>query len=135
MAQDRTAFGSGEYPDEGVLAVMARLSFITAAAAIMLAVFLPPWLVPDFVRSQHLQHFAAFYVLMLAALAALPRNPLRGLTVCMVAFATVLEATHLLHQSEVRPLVRNWVADLGGVTAAIAPVVVERFRRRFARRR
>ena len=32
----------------------------------------------------------------------------------------------------IRPLLDNWIADLGGIAAALAPVLVERFRRRFA---
>ena len=48
-------------------------------------------------------------------------------------FATALEATHLLAGARFAPLVGTWAADLGGLSAACAPVVVERFRRRFPR--
>ena len=48
-------------------------------------------------------------------------------------FATGLEATHLLSGARLGPLVDNWVADLGGLAAAFAPIMVERFRRRFPR--
>jgi len=99
--------------------------------AIAIAVFLPPWMVPNFVRSKYLQHFAAYYVLMLAALAAMPRRRLRRVTLYVAGFATVLEATHLFGGAALHPLMRNWVADLGGVAAAMGPVVIERFRRRF----
>lgn len=131
MTENRPDRGEKAYPDAGLLAILARLSFLGAAVAIVVAVFLPPWLVPNFVRSKYLQHFAAFYVLMLAALAALPRRRLRRVTVYLAAFATVLEATHLFGGAAFYPLVRNWVADLGGMTAALAPIVIERFRRRF----
>ncbi len=46
-------------------------------------------------------------------------------------FASALEISHLFAGASFWPLVDNWVADLGGVAAAFAPVVVERFRRRF----
>jgi hypothetical protein len=67
MHEDRTLFGDGPYPVTGPLAVLARVAFLGAIMAIVVAVFLPPQLVPDFVKSPYLQHFAAFYV------AALPQ--------------------------------------------------------------
>ena len=133
MSEDRSLFGEGRYPEAGPLAVLARLSLLGAGLAIVIAKFLPPELVPDFVRSPNLQHFAAFYVLALCALAALPRARLRTVAVGVGGFATLLEALHLLAGAPLGPLTDNWVADLGGLSAAVAPVIVERFRRRFPR--
>ena len=101
--------------------------------AIVVAVFLPRELIPQFVRSPYLQHFAAFYVAGLLGLAASPRTRLRVIAAQLIIFATVLEATHLLSGAKIGPLTNNWVADLGGLAAAFAPVVVARFRRRFER--
>lgn len=134
MNEDRSLFGLGRYPDTGPLAVLARLGFLGAGLAIVVAVFLPPEVVPRFLRSHYLEHFAAFYVLFLAMLAAMPRARLRRLAIGAVAFATALESMHLLSGARLGPLIDNWVADLGGISAAAAPVVVERFRRRFPRR-
>jgi hypothetical protein len=133
MDEDRTLFGRGRYPDTGPLAVLARLSCVGAALAIVVAVFLPPSLTPKFAHSHYLEHFAAFYVALLCGLAALPRGKLRRLALGYGVFATLLEASHLLAGAPFLPLMRNWVADLGGLAAAAAPVVVERFRRRFPR--
>ena len=67
----------------------------------------------------------------LLALAAMPRTQLRRVGTGFVAFGVLLESTHLLAGAPLWPLVDNWVADMGGLAAALAPVVVERFRRRF----
>jgi hypothetical protein len=131
MNEDRTLFGKGRYPDDGPLAVLARLGFLGALLAIVVAVFLPREMVPQFVKSHYLQHFAAFYVLLLCALAAMPRARLRQVVLALGGFATLLEASHLLAGAEFRPLVRNWVADLGGISAAAVPILVARYRRRF----
>ena len=131
MSEDRTIFGDGHYPDAGPLAVLARLGLLGAGLAIVIAKFLPSEMVPDFVRSPNLQHFAAFYVLALCAMAAMPRSRLRTVATGVAGFATLLEALHLLAGAQLAPLIDNWVADLGGLAAAVAPVVVERFRRRF----
>jgi hypothetical protein len=131
MNEDRTLFGNGRYPDTGPLAVLARLAFLGCVLAIVVAVFLPRELVPRPLRSHYLEHFAAFYVAFVAALAAMPRARLRRLAMGFVLFATALESTHLLAGAAFGPLLDNWVADLGGLSAAGAPIVVERFRRRF----
>jgi hypothetical protein len=103
-----------------------------AVIGIVVAVFLPPSLVPQFLRSHYLEHFAAYYVAFLAGLAALPRMRLRRLALGLGIFASLLETSHYFAGAPVLPLMRNWVADLGGMAAAGAPVVVERFRRRFS---
>jgi hypothetical protein len=133
MDEDRTLFGQGRYPDTGPLAVLARLSFLVAVVAIPVAVFMPREMLPQVFRSYYLEHFAAYYVALLTALAAMPRARLRRVATGFVLYATVLEATHLLAGAAWRPLLDNWVADIGGLSAAAAPVVVERFRRRFPR--
>jgi hypothetical protein len=133
MSEDRTLFGDGRYPDAGPLAILARLGFLSAGLAIVVAVFMPAELVPDIVHSHYLQHFAAFYVAILLGMAAMPRARLRGIVLGYGIFATVLESSHLLSGAALAALIDNWVADLGGIAAAVAPVVVERFRRRFPR--
>ncbi|MDB5447214.1 MAG: VanZ like protein [Phenylobacterium sp.] len=131
MHEDRTLLGHGRYPDAGPLAVLARLAFLGAVLAIAVAVFLPPSMVPQFLRSHYLEHFAAFYVALLAALAAMPRARMRRVIMGYVLFATILEASHFFAGAPFGPLLNNWVADLGGLSAAAAPIIVERFRRRF----
>jgi hypothetical protein len=133
--EDRSLFGEGRYPDTGPLAVLARLGFLGAVLAIVVAVFLPPQLVPQFARSHYLEHFAAFYVAALFAAAALPRTRLRRIGSGFVLFAVGLEGSHLLAGAQLGPLIDNWVADMGGLAAAVAPMVVERFRHRFPPRR
>ncbi|MBX3483517.1 hypothetical protein [Phenylobacterium sp.] len=133
MEPDRSLMGRGPYPSTGPLAVLARAGFLIAVLAIVLAVVLPPRFVPDFVHSLYLQHFAAFYVVSLLHLAASPRTRISAIALRVVAFATVMESFHLLTGARVRPLIDNWAADVGGLAAALAPIAVARFRRRFER--
>jgi hypothetical protein len=134
QTEDRTLFGGGRYPDTGPLAVLARLAYLGAIVAIVLGVFLPRSVAPQFVRSHYLEHFAAFYVAALCGLAAMPRTQLRRIGLGFFVFAVLLESTRLLVGARLGPLVDNWVADMGGLAAAVAPVAVERFRRRFPKR-
>lgn len=131
MEFDHSLFGEGPYPVTGRWAILARAGFLGALVAIVIAVFLPRQMIPQFVRSHYLQHFAAFYVASLLGLAASPRLRVSRVALRIVVFATVLEGLHLLSGARFRPLVDNWVADMGGLTTAVAPLAVARFRRRF----
>ena len=133
MDPDRSLLGEGPYPITGPLAILARAAFLGALAAIVVAVFLPREFVPQFVRSHYLQHFAAFYVAGLLGLAASPRTKDATVAARLLAFITAIEASHLVAGARLAPLVDNWVADLGGLAAAFAPLAVARFRRRFER--
>ena len=130
MKEDRTLFGEGRYPVTGPYAVLARLGFLATGVSIVVAVLLPSSFPPHFARSHYVEHFAAFYVAVLFGLAAMPHKPLQTVGSIYLVFAAVLEASHLLSGAPVRPLIDNWSADLGGIAAALAPVLVERFRRR-----
>ncbi|PZQ63568.1 MAG: hypothetical protein DI570_08515 [Phenylobacterium zucineum] len=132
MEPDRSLFGSGPYPITGPLAIAARAAFLMSLAGIAVAVLLPADMVPQFLRSSYLEHFAAYYVATLLGLAASPRAPLPKVAARISVFATLLEAVHLLRGAAIGPLIDNWVADLGGVAAALAPFAVARFRARFA---
>lgn len=131
MNEDRTLFGEGRYPVTGPYAILARLGFLGTGVCIVMAVLLPSSFPPHFARSHFVEHFAAFYVAALFGLAAMPRKPLRTIGSIYLVFAAVLEASHILGGAPLQPLIDNWTADLGGIAAALAPVLVERFRRRF----
>ena len=131
MNVDRDPLGEGPYPLTGPWAVFARVAFFGSLAAILIAVFLPARMVPQFVRSHYLQHFAAFYVATLFGMAAAPRAKLRSVSLWLLTFGTAVELSHLAAGAPLKPLIDNWVADVGGVVAALAPAFIERFRRRF----
>ena len=122
------------YPDTGPLAVLARLGFGLAVVAIFLASIAPGWLTPQLLKSHYLQHFAAFYVVTCATLAAMPRVQVRRIGIGLLVFAFALQVTQVLRGAGIHMGQQNWIADAGGIMAALSPVVVERFRRRFARR-
>ena len=129
--EDRSLFGPGRYPDAGPLAVASRLSFIGAVAAIIVAVYLPPSMVPRFARSHYLEHFAAFYVATVMAVAALPRARLMRIGFGMALFAVTLEVLRAAPSLHVGWTIAPAEADLGGVLAALAPIVAEKFRSLF----
>lgn len=122
------------YPDTGILAVLARLGFGLAVLAIIIAVLAPVQMVPKILYSHYLERFSAFYIATLAGLAAMPRTRIFKIAIGFFLFALLLECGHLLWDPSVENARRNWIANSGGVMAALVPVMVDRFRRRFVRR-
>jgi hypothetical protein len=130
MASDRSLIGDGPYPLNGPVAILVRLGFLISICGVAVGELLPGWMVPDFVRSRYLQHFAAFYVATLFGLAAAPRSRLRTIGVGMILFASGLELVNVAAHAQLRQLNDNWIANVGGVLAALAPALAERFRAR-----
>lgn len=124
---------SSPYSDTGPLAVMARLGFLMVLTAIVVATLAPGWLVPQLLYSHNLEHFAAFYVATVAALAALPGTPVRRIGTAFMLFSFALQVVQVFREATIQTAMENWVADTGGVAAAIVPVIVERFRQRLRR--
>lgn len=127
---DARLFGSGLYPPDGPFAILGRLAFIGSALAIILAVLLPPERVPNFVYSHHLQHFAAFYVLTLCGGFSFPQVSMSRLGIGVGLFASALEGLHIVAGAPPDTVFDAWLADVGGSSAALAPMLADRFRRR-----
>ncbi len=119
--------------DSSVLAVLARVILLTVIAAVGFASLAPIGWTPHFLYSSHLQHFAAFYLLALAAAAARYRTGLYRVLLDVALMATVLEGVRLFNPSRQFYVAEDWIADLGGALAALAPIMIGDFRRSFAR--
>ena len=122
------------YPDSGLWAVAARIAFLSAICAVMFASLAPVGWVPRLLFSRHLEHFAAFYVATLAAVVGLPRTKLFRIATGLALFAAVLELGRMLPSQHRDWGIADWQADFGGILAAIAPMLAERFRNLFAPR-
>jgi len=119
------------YPDAGPWAVAARFAVVLAGLLIAYASLAPGRYVPQLLYSHHLQHFAAFYVLALAAAAAFPRRRLKRIAFGCILFALALEGGHVLAGRGLDRIYENGLADVGGTLAALVPIAVDRFRRMF----
>ncbi len=118
----------GYYPDNGAWAVVVRVGFLLSLAAVIFAALAPPGWTPRILFSRHLEHFAAFYVATVMAAAALPRAKLMRLGAGMALFAALLELIRVLPSEHRIWAVSAAQADIGGILAALAPIVAERFR-------
>lgn len=123
------------YPDDGPLAIIARVALAGAVLAICVYGVTPPNVIPRLVYSYHLEHFAAFFVLATVAAAAVQRRRVDHLFLGLTAFALAAELARLLPPAHRHYSFANLAADIGGEAAALAAVAVGGFRARFPRPR
>lgn len=75
------------------------------------------------------EHFVAFYVLTSLAAAAYPRVPLTILALWLSLFGCVIELVQALPVIHRDCDIWDWVADSVAIAAALAPMLLDRWRR------
>jgi hypothetical protein len=113
------------------LAMVARASFLVTIIAICFASLAPAGWMPHVLYSYHLEHFAAFYLVALSMAAARSRTGPYRLLLDAFILASALEGVRLFIPSHQLNVAEDWVSDLGGVLAALAPTAIGEFRTTF----
>jgi hypothetical protein len=96
--------------------------------AVVFASVAPPRFVPRVFYSYHVEHFAAFYLIAILAAAGLPALRLYQLTFALVLMAVILATVRLVIPLHRLADAEDLAADLAGIGAAVAPIVVGRLR-------
>jgi hypothetical protein len=117
--------------DNHPLAILARAAFLVVIAALCFASLSPAGWLPRVLYSYHLEHFAAFYLVALSMAAARYRANIYRVMTDIAILATVLEGLRLFIPSHQLYVAEDWVADLGGALASLAPIVIGDFRKSF----
>ncbi len=126
--------GADYYPDTGLWAILGRLSLILCMLLVLFASFAPPSALPRLFYSYHVEHFAVFYVVALAASAAFVRSDSLRIGIALWLLAFAIEVCRLIQPEHRHSSVQDWFADAAGVVAALVPIALGRFRTRFAPR-
>ena len=119
--------------DDHPFAIGARALAASCLAAIIVASLGPSDWLPRLLYSNNLEHFAAFYVVALVLYAARYRSPRIRILRDTALLATALETAKWVLPGPRPASFEHWIADMGGILAAAAPLQVAEFRRRFAR--
>ena len=117
--------------DNDPLAMIARVIFLSVIVLVGFASLAPSAWVPRLLYSYHLEHFAAFYLMAAAMAAARYRASLYRVLLEAVLLATILEGVRAATPAHQLTAAEDWVADLGGALAALAPILIGDFRRSF----
>jgi hypothetical protein len=95
----------------------------------------PSQYVPRVFYSYHIEHFAAFYVIILLAAAGLPSVRLYQITAAALLTALILATVRLAIPRHQVSDFEDLCADVAGVAAGVAPMLVARLRRSARARR
>jgi hypothetical protein len=119
--------------DSSAMAILARTILVAAISALAVASLAPSGFFPKVLYSYHLEHFAAFYGVTLAMAAGRYRAGVYRLLLDAGLLASVLEGVRLFTPLRQLYVAQDWVSDVGGAMAALAPIAIADFRRSFER--
>ena len=120
----------GSYIETALSAVAGRLAFAGALCAVLYAEFFHTH---KLFSSSHVAHFAGFYLLAFASAAAAKRVPLLTLGCFIAAFAVLLELIRAAVWLPLSTGYLDWVGDMAGIVAALAPMLLQKIRNTFLR--
>jgi hypothetical protein len=121
------------FSDNHPLAITARAVALGCGIVIVVASLGPSNWLPRLLYSNNLEHFAAFYVVALALYTARYRTPLVKVVRDVALLASVLEMAKWVLPGPRPANFQHWMADLGGILAAAAPLQADAFRQLFKR--
>jgi hypothetical protein len=98
-------------------------TFVSAVVPAHHAIRLVPW--------DKAEHFIAFYVLTVLAAAAFPRRNVILIAIALSAFGAAIEVVQGLKIVSRDRDFWDWVADTTAIAAALAPMVLIEWRRRW----
>lgn len=110
-------------------AVAGRVAFLATLASLLYAAFFP---FPHLFASTHVAHFAGFYVFTFACASMAKRTSLLTLGCYIAAVAVGLEAVRALIWLPLDSSYLDWVGDMAGIVGALAPMLLQKIRARFA---
>lgn len=108
---------------------LVRGALTVSVAAISILAVVPDSGGPDFLPWDKAKHAFAFYVLAVLAAASVPSRPLVWPAAAVAGYGVLIELVQPLFGREGSGL--DLVADAVGMAAALAPLALARWRRRF----
>ncbi len=115
-------------PTTWLWTVGAASALVWGLIALVVASVGPVQYVPHIFFSYRLEHFLAFYAITILAAVGLPGTRLTFIGASMVVLAATLELIRTAIPPHQSSALRDYSADVGGVVAAVAPIIVGRFR-------
>jgi len=113
----------------------ALAGLVWGVVAVVVASVAPPQYIPRIFFSYHIEHFAVFYLIAILAAAGLPTIRLYQVACALVSMALVLATVRLAIPRHRLSDAEDLAADVAGIAAALAPMVLGRLRYIAAQRR
>ncbi len=126
----RESLDFGIIENGSLTAIVVRIAFLVVIATLLATSFgFLPW--TEIFYSHHVAHFAAFYLAAFATAAALPRRGVIVIWLSLIAGAAILEVIRAFTLVKTSAGYLDWVADASGSMAALAPFLLQNYRRAF----
>jgi hypothetical protein len=113
----------------GLTQLGLQLAFWISTAIVLRVAFAPADGMAPYVPWDKARHFIAFYILTVLALPAFPRWWPLTIAVCLAFFGGVIELIQGTVMVNRDRDVWDWLADLAGIAAAMAPLALGHLRR------
>lgn len=113
------------------MAVLALGALVWAVLGVGFASLTTHPVVRHVFESTHIEHFAAFYVLSLLAVAGLPMLKAELALGSVATFAVILEVIRMFIPYHQWMAAEDFFCDLTGVAAVLAPMMVDQLRGSF----
>ena len=117
--------------DNSALAIGARAAFLMLIVVVCVASLAPVSWFPRVLDSHHLEHFAAFYLIALSMAAARYRTTINRVLMDGGILASVIAIVSIFIPAHSEAAWPNWIAEIGGILAALCPIMVAEFRDSF----
>ena len=105
-----------------------QLLFWIALLVTLAAALMPARTAPHLFPWDKAEHFTAFYMLTLLAVAAFPRRSVFVLAVLLSLAGALIEVLQLLPIVKRDGDIRDWLADTVAIAAALMPLALARWR-------
>jgi hypothetical protein len=109
--------------------IFALAALTWALMALAFASLAPSPYIPRVFHNYHIEHFAAFYLVALLGAAALPMVSLLRIGIALSALATAFAVFRILELVDKAFYLDDLACDIGGVMAALVPMMIGRVRR------
>jgi VanZ family protein len=121
-------------PNAWLWTIAALAGLTWGVIAFVFAAIGPSEYVPRVFFSYHIEHFVAFYLITLLAAAGLPRASPYQLGLALALMAVIVAAIRLFIPRHRLSDAEDLAADIAGIGAVIAPILVGRVRQIIAAR-
>jgi hypothetical protein len=134
-AQEKVIQSRAVRLNPAVFALFALAALSWAILGLIFAAVGPSALVPRIFYSYHVEHFLALYVIAFLGATAFPSLRLKWIWLGLFAMSLILAVVRLRLPHHRLASTEDFLCDLAGASAALAPIVLGRFRDAYVARR
>jgi hypothetical protein len=116
-------------PNPALMLIGARIVFWATLLITFVIAEMPPEHAPQLFSWDKAEHFTAFYVLSCLSIPAYPRTSLLVIGLWLALFGATIELVQALPFINRDCDIKDWIADVIGISSSFAPPVLYQWRK------